>query len=49
MYGMKERPEEPTAQHYTLGIVFLFSIVVFVVMVFSPNTLKPVYGWVPLY
>lgn len=47
--ALKENPEEPTAQHHTLGIVGLISILVFLLIVFSPNTLKPVYGWVPYY
>ncbi len=48
-YGMKERPEEPTAQHHTLGLVALLATAVFFIVAFAPNTLKPVYGWVPLY
>lgn len=47
--AMKENPEEPTAQHSTLGFVSLISILVFILIAFSPNTLKPVYGWVPYY
>ena len=48
-YGMKERPEEPTAQHRTLGIVALAATVVFYSAVFTPGTLKSIYGWVPLF
>ncbi|MGD0948805.1 MAG: hypothetical protein ABSA52_15440, partial [Candidatus Binatia bacterium] len=48
-YGMLERPEEPTAQHHTLGLVALLATAVFFIVVFVPNTLKPIYGWLPLY
>ena len=48
-YAMKERPEEPTAQHQTLGIVALAGTVIFVLSAFSPNSLRSVYGWVPLF
>jgi hypothetical protein len=48
-YGMKERPEEPTAQHHTLGLVQLLATAVFFIVAFAPNTLKPIYGWVPLF
>lgn len=48
-YGMKERPDNPTAQHHTLGIVALLATVVFFVAAFAPNSLSPFYGWVPLY
>ena len=47
LYGMKERPEEPTAQHYTLGVVTLLSEAVFLVAVFAPGALFALYGWVP--
>ena len=47
-YGMKERPEEPTAQHLTLGIVALAATVVFFIAAFAPEALKSIYGWVPL-
>jgi len=49
MHGMKERPEEPTAQHHTLGIVSLMASIVFFLMAFTPNTLSSIYGWVPFY
>ena len=48
-YAMKERPKEPTAQHHTLGLVELLATAVFLTVAFAPNTLKPIYGWVPLY
>ena len=48
-YGMKERPEEPTAQHLTLGIVELAATVVFFIVAFAPGALKSIYGWVPLF
>jgi len=48
-YAKRERAKEPTAQHYSLGIVVLLSIVFFFIMVFAPNTLNPIYGWVPFY
>lgn len=48
-YAMKERPEEPAAQHRTLGIVALVGTVVFFVAAFGPWALKSVYGWVPFF
>lgn len=48
-YGMKERPEEPTAQHYTLGIVALVATGVFFIAAFAPGALKSIYGWVPFF
>jgi hypothetical protein len=48
-YGMKERPEQPTAQHRTLGIVSLAGVAVFFIAAFAPASLKPVYGWVPFF
>jgi hypothetical protein len=49
IYGMKERPEQPTAQHRTLGIVSLATTVVFFIAAFAPGALQLVYGWVPLF
>jgi hypothetical protein len=49
IYGMKERPEQPTAQHRTLGIVSLAATVVFFIAAFAPGALKLIYGWVPLF
>lgn len=49
VYGMKEKPTEPTAQHYTLGIVALLAAVIFFVAVFVPAILRPLYGWVPYF
>jgi len=48
-YAMKERPEKPTAQHHTLGIVALAATVIFLLSAFSPASLRNVYGWVPLF
>jgi hypothetical protein len=49
-YGMKERPEQPTAQHRTLGIVSLAATVVFLIAAFAPpGSLRLIYGWVPLF
>jgi hypothetical protein len=48
-YGMKERSEQPTAQHRTLGIVSLAATVVFFIAAFAPGVLKLIYGWVPLF
>ena len=48
-YAKRERVKEPTAQHYSLGVVVLLSMAIFFIMVFAPNTLNPIYGWVPFY
>ncbi len=48
-YGMKEKPEEPAAQHLTLGIVALAATVVFFVAAFAPVALQSIYGWVPFF
>ncbi len=48
-YAMKEKTDQPTAQHYTLGIVAILSLCVFCVIAFVPAVLRPIYGWVPLY
>ncbi|NQT35110.1 hypothetical protein HQ587_07970 [bacterium] len=48
-YGMKEKPEEPTAQHSTLGIVSLAATIVFIISAFAPSVLVPVYGWIPFF
>lgn len=48
-YAMKERPEEPTAQHQTLGIVALAASLIFFLSAFWPTSLRGVYGWVPLF
>ena len=48
-YAMKERPEMPTAQHYTLGVVSLLSFAIFLVVAISPSWLSPLYGWVPFF
>ena len=48
-YAMKERPEIPSSQHMTLGIVSLISFVCFLIMVFAPKWLAPIYSWVPFF
>lgn len=48
-YGTRERPDEPTAQHHTLGIVALAATVIFFVVTFTPGALKSLYGWVPFF
>jgi hypothetical protein len=48
-YGMKETPEEPAAQHLTLGIVAAAATVTFFVVAFAPQMLSPLYGWVPYF
>lgn len=48
-YGMKERPEEPAAQHLTLGVVALTASVIFFVAAFAPQALAALYGWVPYF
>ena len=46
---MKESPEQPTAEHRTLGIVSLAVTVVFFIAAFAPGALDLIYGWVPLF
>jgi hypothetical protein len=48
-YAMKEKPEVPTAQHRTLGVVALTATIVFFLSALSPTALRSVYGWVPLF
>jgi hypothetical protein len=48
-YAMKERPEMPTAQHYTLGVVSLLSFAIFLMVAISPSWLSPLYEWVPFF
>jgi hypothetical protein len=48
-YAMKERPEVPSSQHMTLGIVGSISFVCFFIMVFSPQWLSFIFGWVPFF
>ena len=48
-YAMKERPDEPTAQHRTLGVVALAATIIFFLGALSPAPLRSVYGWVPLF
>jgi|GEM_PF-1362712 len=47
VYAMKERPEQPTAQHYSLPFVSLASFVIFLLAVLVPSWLAPFYQWVP--
>ncbi len=49
LYGMKEKPEKPTASSLTLGIVALMAEVVFLIVAFAPWVLKSLYGWVPYF
>lgn len=49
VYGMKEQPDEPTAQHHSLGLVGFAATVVFLVVAFAPDSLQTVYGWVPFF
>lgn len=48
-FAMKERPEVPSSQHMTLGIVSSISFVCFLVMAFAPQWLSPVFSWVPFF
>jgi hypothetical protein len=48
-YGMKEQPEEPTAQHLSLGLVSTLSFILFFLIVFLPKAMSLIYGWVPFY
>ena len=48
-YGMKEQPEEPTAQHLSLGLVSTLSLILFFLIVFLPDAMSVIYGWVPFY
>ena len=48
-YAMKERPEVPSSQHMTLGIVSSISFVCFLIMAFVPQWLAPIYAWVPFF
>ena len=49
IYGMKEMPKEPTTQHFSLGIVVVCVTAIFFFVVFVPNTLSPIYRWVPFF
>lgn len=48
-YGMKEQPEEPAAQHLSLGLVSMLSFILFFLIVFLPDAMSAIYGWVPFY
>ena len=48
-YAMKEKPEVPTSQHMTLGLVSSISFVCFLIIVFAPQWLSPMFGWIPLF
>ena len=46
IFAADDRPEEPTAQGRTLGLVALLVAAVFFTAAFAPTTLEPIYGWV---
>ena len=48
-YAMKENPAKPTAQHLSLSIVTIVSFVIFWLVIFAPNLMEYVYGWIPFY
>ncbi|MCX5769524.1 MAG: hypothetical protein NTZ09_04525 [Candidatus Hydrogenedentes bacterium] len=48
-YAMEERPDVPTAQHHSLGVVALASLALFVLAVVAPGWLSHIYFWLPLF
>ena len=49
VYAMRERPDTPTSQHMTLGLVSTAAIVFFFIMAFAPRLLTSLFGWIPFF
>lgn len=49
MHATQERPDSPSSQHMTLGLVSMISCLCFLIMVFAPAWLSPIFGWIPFF